>query len=195
MQKQCGEWYCEHPTGQTGITSPHLLVGLVTGCEDPVVQPPSGNPQDLDSSHANGTTLVGRTGILSCLLCPQWFTKTQASKFKEKRKTVSLFHAKRNCRIACWNVRTLGPLSPQSLPLTSVLRTMQERNIEVLAVYEYRWTGQGVTKIGSYTILHSGTPSRQVHGVALSSAPKQFPNGRLLAVLFSLFSSASSEFV
>ena len=32
--------------------------------------------------------------------------------------------------------------------------------------------GQGVTKIGSYTILHSGTSSTQVHGVALVLSPK-----------------------
>ena len=37
----------------------------------------------------------------------------------------------------------------------------------MLAVSESRWTGQGVTKFGSYTILHSGTPSTQVHGIAL----------------------------
>ena len=49
---------------------------------------------------------------------------------------------------------------------------MQERNIEVLAVSESRWTGQGVTKFGSYTILHSGTPLTQVHGVALILSPK-----------------------
>ena len=60
---------------------------------------------------------------------PSGSQKSLASKTKEKQKTVSLFHAKCNCRIACWNVLTLGPLSPQSLPLTSVLRTMQERNI------------------------------------------------------------------
>ena len=101
---------------------------------------------------------------------PSGSQKSLASKTKEKRKTVSLFHAKRNCRIACWNVLTLGPLSPQSLPLTSVLRTMQERNIGVLAVSESRWTGQGVTKIGSYTILHSGSSS--THGVAIILSPK-----------------------
>ena len=69
-------------------------------------------------------------------------------------------------------MRTLGPLSPQRLPLTSVLRTIQERNIEVLAVSESHWIGQGVTKIGSYTILHSSTPSTSVHGVALILSPK-----------------------
>ena len=49
---------------------------------------------------------------------------------------------------------------------------MQERNIAVLAVSESHWMGQGVTKIGSYTILHSGTSSTQVHGVALVLSPK-----------------------
>ena len=83
-----------------------------------------------------------------------------------------MFHAERNCQIACWNVLAFGPLSPQSLPLTSVLRMMQERNIEVLAVSESHWTGQGVTKIGSYTILHSGSPSTQVHGMVIILSPK-----------------------
>ena len=42
----------------------------------------------------------------------------------------------------------------------------------MLAVSESRWTGQGVTKIGSYTILHSGSSSAQVHGVAIILSPK-----------------------
>ena len=42
---------------------------------------------------------------------------------------------------------------------------MQERKIEVLALSKSHRTGQGVTKIGSYIILYSGTPSMQVHGI------------------------------
>ena len=49
-----------------------------------------------------------------------------------------------------------------------------QKNIEVLAVSESRWIGQGVTKIGSYTILHSGGSSTQVHGVAIILSPKAF---------------------
>ena len=89
---------------------------------------------------------------------PNGLQKTKASKTKKKRIAVSLFHAKRCTRIACWNVCMLGLLSPQSLPLASILRTMQEMSIWVLAVFASCWTGQGVTKIGSYTILHSGPP-------------------------------------
>ena len=78
-----------------GRVSVHVRACVYGG--DLVVQPPSGDLWDLDSGHANGTTLVRQTSVPSCSLCPQWFTKPQASKSKEKRKTVSLFHAKRNC--------------------------------------------------------------------------------------------------
>ena len=103
---------------------------------------------------------------------PNGSQKTKASKTKKKRIAASLFHAKRCTRIACWNVRTLGSLSQQSLPLMSALRTMKEKNIEVLAVSESRWTGHGVTKIGSHTILHSGTTSTHVHDVAIILSPR-----------------------
>ena len=78
----------------------------------------------------------GLDGLASCPdpCVPNGSQKTKASKTKEKRIAVSLFHAKSSTRIACWNVHTLGSLSQQSLPLMSALRTMKEKNIEVLAV-------------------------------------------------------------
>ena len=104
-----------------------------------------------------------------------------------------MFHAKRCTIIACWNVRTLGSLSQQSLPLMYALRTMKEKNIEILAVSESRWTGHGVTKIGSHTILHSGASSTHVHGVALSSVLELLLLGRLQAVCSFPYQNASSE--
>ena len=103
---------------------------------------------------------------------PNGSLKTKASKTKEKQIAVLLFHAKSSTRIACWNVHTLGPLSQQSLPLMSALRTMKEKNIEVLVVSESCWTGHEVTKIGSLTILHSGTSLTHVHGLAIILSPR-----------------------
>ena len=52
------------------------------------------------------------------------------------------------------------------------MRTVKEKNIELKALSESRWTGQGVSKIHSYTILHSGTESQHIHGVAFILSPK-----------------------
>ena len=49
---------------------------------------------------------------------------------------------------------------------------MKEKNIELMALSESRWTGQGVSKIRSYTILHSGTESQHTHGVAFILSPR-----------------------
>lgn len=48
---------------------------------------------------------------------------------------------------------------------------MKERNIELLALSESCWLGGGVCRIRSHTILHSGTPSSHVHGVAIVLSP------------------------
>ena len=45
---------------------------------------------------------------------------------------------------------------------------MKEKNIELLALSESHWTGDGITRICSTTILHSGSPSNHVHGVAIA---------------------------
>jgi hypothetical protein len=44
---------------------------------------------------------------------------------------------------------------------------MRETKIEVLALSESRWPGQGMTKIDSCTIFHSGSASSHVHGVGI----------------------------
>ena len=97
--------------------------------------------------------------------------KQPACKNDLKRKSHSLFHAKSKCRIACWNVCTLGSLSEQSEKLVSLLQTMKDRNIELMALSESRWPGSGVTRIQSHTIHHSSTPSTHVDGVAIVLSP------------------------
>ena len=103
--------------------------------------------------------------------------KTKASKTVSlstlrRRKAVSLFHAKSKTRIGCWNVRSLGSLSGQSDQLIACLRTMKEKRIDLLALSESRWPGQGVSRIRSTTILHSGSPSAHIHGVAIALSPQ-----------------------
>ena len=78
--------------------------------------------------------------------------KTTANK-SEKPRNLSLIHAKSNTRIACWNVRSVGSLSDQSEKLHSVLWTMKEKNIELMVLSESHWTGQGISKICSYTLF------------------------------------------
>ena len=53
----------------------------------------------------------------------------------------------------------------------SLLRTMKDRNIALMALSESLWPGSGVARIQSHTILHSGTPSTHVHGVAIVLSP------------------------
>ena len=70
--------------------SPHSCVCVCVLC----VQPPSGDPQDLDCGHANSTT--GLDGLASrpdpCV--PNGLQKTKASQTKEKQIAVSLFMPK-----------------------------------------------------------------------------------------------------
>ena len=84
---------------------------------------------------------------------------------------MSLFHAKSKTRIGCWNVRSLGSLSGQSNWLSACLTTMKEKRIDLLALSESHWPGQGVSRIRSTTILHSGTSSAHIHGVAIALNP------------------------
>ena len=117
---------------------------------------------------------AGSDGLASrFVICVSMDTqKSSASKTKNPRNPRnSLFHAKCNTRIACWNVRSIGTLSDQSEKLQSVLRTMKEKRIELLALSESRWTGQGVSKIRAHIILHSGSESQHVHGVAFVLSP------------------------
>ena len=48
---------------------------------------------------------------------------------------------------------------------------MLDWNIEVLAVSESCWTGNGVIKIESHTILYSGISLTHVHGEAIILSP------------------------
>ena len=103
--------------------------------------------------------------------------KTKASKTVSLstlrcRKAVSLLHAKSKTSIGCWNVRSLGSLSRQSDRLVACLRTMEEKQIDLLALSESRWPGQGVSRIRSITILHSGSSSAHIHGVAIVLSPQ-----------------------
>ena len=96
--------------------------------------------------------------------------KPQAQKTKKVYST--LFHAKSITRIGCWNVRSLGSLGAQSTQLCAVLDTMKSKNIDLLCLSESRWPGNGVTVIRNSTIVHSGTPSTHVHGVAVILSPR-----------------------
>ena len=48
---------------------------------------------------------------------------------------------------------------------------MKSKNIDLLALSESRWPGNGVSTIRGTTILHSGTPSSHLHGVAILLSP------------------------
>ena len=85
-------------------------------------------------------------------------------------KSRECIHAKSKTRIACWNVRTLGSLSDQSVPLQSTINTMKKKKIDLLALSETRWSGHGISQICSTTILHCGS-SNGHHGVAITLSP------------------------
>ena len=104
-------------------------------------------------------------------------TKKVKSTFHKKPPVFSsgsrgFFHAKSGTRIGCWNVRSLGSLSDQSAPLCSVIDTMKTKNMDLLALSESRWPGNGVSNIRGTTILHSGTVSSHIHGVAMLLSPR-----------------------
>ena len=73
----------------------------------------------------------------------------------------SFFPLKASTRIGCWNVRTLGNPSKQNSRLRDVLRTMEEKKIELLALSEVRWPGHGIVEINGKLILYSGLPTQQ----------------------------------
>ena len=83
-----------------------------------------------------------------------------------------LIHAKSSTRIGCWNVRTLGSLSDQSIQLRSVIDTMKSKHMDLLALSESRWPGNGITNVQGTTILYSGTASSHLHGVAILLSPR-----------------------
>ena len=97
--------------------------------------------------------------------------KTKKSVSNSSSVSRDFLHAKSKTRIACWNIRSLGALSAQSAPLCGVISTMREKNIDLLALSESRWPDSGICSVSSHTILHSGTPSTHVHGVAIILSP------------------------
>ena len=46
------------------------------------------------------------------------------------------------------------------------------KRIGMLALLETHWTGHAVTKIRSTTIIHSGSSSSRIHGVAIALSPR-----------------------
>ena len=102
-------------------------------------------------------------------------TKKAKSTLPQKSSTLSVsrgfVHAKSRTQIGCWNVRSLGSLSDQSAQLLSVIDTMKSKGIDLLALFESRWPGNGITTIRDTTVLHSGTPSSHLNGVAILPSP------------------------
>ena len=88
----------------------------------------------------------------------------------------TFFPPKSSTRIGCSNVRTLGNPSKQNSRLRDVLRTMEEKQIELLALSEVRWPGHGTVQIKGSLILYSGLPTqqKQIHrkGVAVVLSEK-----------------------
>ena len=70
----------------------------------------------------------------------------------------ALFTPKSNIRIGCWNVFSLGKPSKQNSRLCGVLRTMAEKNVQLLALAEVRWPGHAVSELEGYIVVHSGLP-------------------------------------
>ena len=85
-----------------------------------------------------------------------------------KTRKMNFLHAKSKTKIAYWNVCTLETLGDQNAQLLSTTKTMKEKNIELLALSKYRWTGCGITRIYFTTVLHCGSPSNDVRGVAIA---------------------------
>ena len=139
----------------------------VCACGDQVVLPPCGDPWELDSVMLR--VRHGTRGLTTCSVPVPQRTKQTVDKTvrSSARKNVSLFHAKLKTRIACWNVRTLGRLSEQSEKLLGLVSTMEEKKIELMALSETRWTGQGVERIKDKTFLYSGTEKERKYGVAI----------------------------
>ena len=128
------------------------------GGGDRVVLPPRGDPWELDPVMLS--VRRGTRGLTTCgvPVPPHVGAKPQVDKTARSsvRKNASLFHAKVKTRIACWNVRTLGRLSEQSEKLLGLVQTMEEKKIELMALSETRWTGQGVERIKNKTFIYSG---------------------------------------
>ena len=86
---------------------------------------------------------------------------------QDYKQSKQAFSAKGKTTIASRNVCSLGTLGAQSERLTTLLSTMDERNINILGLSESCWTGEGTTAIKGKMIPHSGHTVRHVHGVAV----------------------------
>ena len=158
-----------------------------------VVPPPCGDPWELDSimlSVRHGTHGLTTCGVPVLQKRKQPVNNTVRS---STRKNVSLFHAKLKTRLTCWNVRTLGCLSEQSDKLLGLVRTMQEKKIELMALSETRWTGQGVKRIKDKNFLYSGTEKERNYGVAIALSSLGRRSWEEQVVFFIQCQSASLE--
>ncbi|XP_024886469.1 craniofacial development protein 2-like [Temnothorax curvispinosus] len=64
--------------------------------------------------------------------------------------------------LGTWNTRSLY----RTGALEALCQETMRYRIDVLAVQETRWTGEGVYDTRTHTILHSGNKDRHEHGVA-----------------------------
>ena len=90
-----------------------------------------------------------------------WSRQSREDPTSPMQHNQSFFPLKASTRIGCWNVRTLGNPSKQNNRLRDVLRTMEKKKMELLALSEVRWPGQGVVEINGKLILYSGLPVQQ----------------------------------
>ena len=81
-------------------------------------------------------------------------------------------HAKSKTHVVCWNVQSLGSLSDQIVKLRLVIDSMSSKNLDLIALPESRWPGNGVSCIRGTTALYSGTDSTHVRGVAMLLSPR-----------------------
>ena len=61
----------------------------------------------------------------------------------------------------------VGHLSEQSEKVLGLVCTMEEK-IELMALSETRWAGQGVERIKDKTFLYMGTEKERNYGVAIA---------------------------
>ena len=96
-----------------------------------------------------------------------FFLTSPFQDYKQPKRPKAAFSAEGKTTIASWNICSLGTLGTQSERLTTLLNTMDERNIDILGLSKSRWMGEGTTAIKGKMILHSGHTGRHVHSVAV----------------------------
>ena len=154
------------------------------------MQCPSNDPWDFDYVHSDHTMWARWSGTLYCSLCICECTKrasyTGMSNYEITWRAISLLHAKMKTRIAWWIAHTLGSHSEQGKKHITVLKSIKEERVKVLALSETScWTCRGgVTSIWSYTISHFGTYSTHVHGVAIAPSPLALTSWKAVGGVF-----------